>query len=101
MTLEIYLYTKDFPTEEKFGLVAQIRRSAASVPTNIIEGQARQYIKEFMQFLYITKASLAETHYHLFLAKSLLYIDDRAYSSIENKIISIKMMLAKLIASLK
>lgn len=47
LTLSIYLVTILFPKEELFGLTAQIRRSASSVATNIVEGQARQYTKEF------------------------------------------------------
>ena len=66
LTLEVYKISKSFPKSEQFGLVSQVRRSASSVPTNIVEGQARQYKKEFIQFLYIAKASLEETNYHLF-----------------------------------
>lgn len=100
LTIAIYLLTKQFPKEEMFGLTSQIRRSAASIPTNIVEGQARQYPKEFKQFLYIAKGSLAETHYHLYLAKSLSYLTEAVYQPIDLQIISIKMMLAKLIKSL-
>jgi four helix bundle protein len=74
MTLAVYKVTQNFPKSEQFGLTSQVRRSAASVPTNIIEGQARQYKKEFVQFLYISKSSLEETNYHLFLAKELGYL---------------------------
>lgn len=100
LTLSIYSVTKQFPKEELFGLTSQIRRSAASIPTNIIEGQARQYVKEFKQFLFIAKGSLAETQYHLFLAKNLNYMNDQNYDIINTQIISIKMMLAKLISAL-
>ncbi len=101
LTMSIYMITKQFPKEEMFGLTSQIRRSASSVPTNIIEGQARQHVKEFKQFLYIAKGSLAETHYHLYLAKSLSYLNEETYLAIDAQIISIKMMLAKLIKSLQ
>lgn len=100
LTISIYLVTKQFPKEEMFGLTAQIRRSASSVPTNIVEGQARQYTKEFIQFLFIAKGSLAETHYHLYLAKSLAYLTEETYFKIDTEIINIKMMLNKLIKSL-
>lgn len=83
-----------------FGLTSQIRRSVASIPTNIVEGQARQYAKEFKQFIYIAKGSLAETHYHLFLAKSLSYLSEELYLPLDQEIIRIKMMLSKLIRSL-
>ena len=100
LTMSVYLITKQFPKEEMFGLTSQIRRSVTSIPTNIVEGQARQYAKEFKQFLYIAKGSLAETHYHLYLAKNLSYLTEDAYQPLDHQIISIKMMLAKLIKSL-
>jgi four helix bundle protein len=46
LTLDVYRVSKDFPSSEKYGLTNQVRRSASSVPTNIIEGQGRQYKKK-------------------------------------------------------
>lgn len=46
--------------EERYGLTSQMRRAAVSIPSNIAEGAARQYNKEFVQFLYIALGSLAE-----------------------------------------
>jgi four helix bundle protein len=69
LTIDVYKITQTFPKTEQFGLVSQVRRSVSSIPTNIIEGQARQYKKEFIQFLYIAKGSLEETNYHLYLSK--------------------------------
>ena len=71
LTIDVYKLTQVFPKSEQFGLVSQVRRSVSSIPTNIIEGQARQYKKEFIQFLYIAKGSLEETNYHLFLSNLL------------------------------
>lgn len=48
---QVYLFTNRFPSEEKFGLVSQMRRAAVSVPSNIAEGQARNATGEFIQFL--------------------------------------------------
>ncbi len=100
LTLEVYKITSNFPKSEQFGLISQVRRSASSVPTNIIEGQARQYKKEFVQFLYISKGSLEETNYHLFLSKELGYIKEEDYVVLFNLCSRIKMMLYKLIKSL-
>lgn len=50
---DIYLVTSKFPSEEKFGLVSQMRRASVSIPVNIAEGAARKSPKEFRQFLYI------------------------------------------------
>lgn len=79
LTLLVYETTKSFPVNEQFGLISQLKRSASSVPANIIEGQSRQYKKEFIQFLYIAKGSLSETEYHLFLAKDLKYLTEIEY----------------------
>ena len=72
LTLKVYEVSKQFPSDENFGLTSQMRRSVVSVPTNIIEGQSRQYKKEFIQFLDVAKGSLEETSYHLYLAKDLI-----------------------------
>lgn len=56
---EIYKITSIFPKDELYGLVSQMRRAAVSIPSNIAEGQERRNAKEFIQFLYIAKGSLA------------------------------------------
>ncbi len=101
LVLSIYKITETFLKTEQFGLVSQIRRSAISIPTNIIEGQARQYKKEFIQFLYIAKGSLEETNYHLFLAKYLVFISEEIYQELSEICTRIKMMLHKLIKSMQ
>ncbi|MDO8316826.1 MAG: four helix bundle protein [Flavobacterium sp.] len=100
LTLQVYKITQGFPKAEQFGLMSQVRRSVSSVPTNIIEGQARQYKKEFIQFLYIAKGSLEETNYHLYLSKDLGYITESEYVFLFELCTRIKMMLYKLIKSL-
>ncbi|SFE69843.1 four helix bundle protein [Flavobacterium xueshanense] len=100
LTLQVYKITQDFPKSEQFGLMSPVRRSVSSVPTNIIEGQARQYKKEFIQFLYIAKGSLEETNCHLYLYKDLGYITDSDYMFLFELCIRIKIMLYKLIKSL-
>ena len=56
----IYAVTKDFPKEEQFGLVSQMRRAAVSVPLNIAEGKGRYHTRAFIQFLYQARGSLYE-----------------------------------------
>ncbi len=101
LTLEVYKVSKTFPSSELYGLTSQIRRSASSVPTNIVEGNERQHKKEFIQFLYIAKGSLEEANYQLFLAKDLNYISEKQYAPLYEICTRIKMMLFKLIKSLK
>jgi four helix bundle protein len=62
-----YELTRTFPREEQFGLTAQIRRAAASIPANIAEGQGRETTGAFVQFLRIAQGSLKELETHLLL----------------------------------
>jgi len=82
--LEIYKLTKAFPFSERYGLTNQIRRSSASVATNIVEGYKRSSNKEFAYFLTIADGSLEETKYHLLLAKDLGYVDEKGYEQLVN-----------------
>jgi four helix bundle protein len=67
----VYRLTTGFPEGERFGLVAQMRRAAVSVPSNIAEGQARRGRREFAQFLSHAEGSLAELDTQLMLAVDL------------------------------
>ena len=60
LATEVYKATENFPTEEKYGLTSQIRRSAVSVPSNIAEGAGRNSNKQFCQFLGISNGSSYE-----------------------------------------
>jgi four helix bundle protein len=74
LTLEVYRVTQSFPREELYGLVSQLRRAAASVPTNIAEGAKRQYRQEYVRFLNIAESSLAEAEYLVLLSRDLGFI---------------------------
>ena len=69
----VYQLTKNFPSEEKFGLVAQMRRAAVSVPSNIAEGQARHTTGEFIQFISYAEGSVAELDTQLILSIELKF----------------------------
>jgi four helix bundle protein len=68
---QVYAITRRFPGDERFGLTAQMRRAAVSVPANIAEGQARHGRREFVHFLSHAEGSLAELDTQLMLAVDL------------------------------
>lgn len=70
---EVYGITADFPKEERFGLVAQMRRAAVSVPSNVAEGQCRHTMREFVQFISHAEGSVGELETQLMLAVGLGY----------------------------
>jgi four helix bundle protein len=76
LVTEVYKLTKRFPKEEMFGLTAQIRRSAVSVPSNIAEGAARSGPREFAQFLNVARGSLSELETQLLIAVDLGYLKE-------------------------
>src|SRR6266481_3928909 len=69
----IYRLTQSFPSAEKFGLVAQMRRAAVSIPSNLAEGQARRTTGEFVQFISHAEGSVAELDTQLILATELRF----------------------------
>lgn len=98
LTLEIYKISQKFPKSEKYGITSQIRRSASSVPANIVEGYSRKGSREFLHFLYQARASLDETTYFLILSKDLKYLSKDESDVIFEKIIVVMKMLNKFIS---
>lgn len=100
-TLEVYKITKEFPKEEKYGLISQIRRAASSIPMNIAEGKGCLHRKEYLRYVGIARASANEVEYQLILSKDLSYITDNKYITLMKNIKVIIKMLNGLIKSLK
>ena len=95
----IYRLTKELPSEEKFGLISQMRRAAVSIVSNIAEGAARKNTKEYIQFLYISLGSLSELETQIDVCNRLGYYEKNV--SLIKKVSYINSMLSGLIASLK
>ena len=83
--LDVYKDNKAFPKDESFGLTAQIRRAAVSVPTNIVEGYSRKGDKELARFVDIALGSLAEARYLLSLSKDLGYLTEVQLSALDER----------------
>jgi four helix bundle protein len=78
LVLKIYAATKTFPNEEQFWLTSQIRKSAVSIASNIIEGCARHSQADYVRFLDMAFGSVREVQYQLSIAEPLGYLPERA-----------------------
>lgn len=85
LTVAVYKATKSFPKEELYGVTSQLRRAASSVAANIVEGSARESIKDYLHFLQIARGSLAETQYFLHLAARLEYLCEGASNDLASQ----------------
>ncbi len=99
--LKIYCVTSSFPSDERLTLVAQLRRSAASVPTNIAEGCGKESSNELCGFLGIAAASASEAEYQLLLACDLGYLKEKTYLDLNANINEVKKMLNSFITTLR
>ncbi len=93
LVLELYRLTEAFPAPERFGLIAQLRRTAVSVPTNIAEGSKRRTAQDYARFLNLAESSLAETEYLLIMSRDLGYLTSTATADPLEEISQIAKML--------
>ena len=100
LTVEVYALVKLLPPEESFGLSAQMRRSAVSIPSNIAEGQGRETMKEFIRFLAVARGSLRELSTQLEICERVHYLEESQVSNAKNQIEEIDKMLNALSNSL-
>ena len=96
MIKEIYRITDSFPTEEKFGLVSQLRRAAVSVISNISEGEARKTTKEKRRFYEIACASLVEVDAQIEISIVLGFVDKDEIKELAGLVNECFAMLSKL-----
>ena len=101
IVVDVYKASGKFPSDERFGLISQMRRSAVSVPSNVAEGAGRQSKKEFVNFLHIAQGSLSELDTQLELANRLEFIDEITWKDLDKKFIEEDKVLSGLIKSQK
>ncbi|WP_109124401.1 four helix bundle protein [Dyella sp. C11] len=70
----VYALTAGLPSDERFGMVSQLRRSAVSIPSNIAEGHSRDNTKDFIRFVSISRGSLAELETQILLVQRLKWL---------------------------
>ena len=98
---EIYQVTASFPSEEKFGLINQLRRASVSVPSNIAEGASRKSNKDFSRFLEIAIGSCYEIETQLLIANDLGFILNEKLDILLNNLEIIVKMTSKFKTTLK
>jgi four helix bundle protein len=93
---QIYEITAMFPSEEKFGLMSQMRRAAVSIPSNLAEGQARKSTREFVQFISNAEGSLAELDTQMVVALALNFVKAGEAAAIAGQLDELRRMLNSL-----
>src|SRR3989344_7552858 len=101
LALMVYKVTKEFPKEELFGLVMQLRRAVVSVTSNIAEGFSRNSYKEKLQFYSMALGSLTEVQNQILIAKDINYISQEKFNETNEQIIVANKLLNGLIKSTK
>jgi four helix bundle protein len=92
---QVYLVTRSFPAEERFGLVQQMRKAAVSIPSNIAEGFNRRHLAEKLQFLGIAAGSSAELETQIIIAREIGCLDVKTTSELVQQV----EILARMITS--
>ena len=100
IAVSVFTLTKSYPSEEKFGMISQMRRAANSIPANIAEGWARQSNKEFVYFLRVAQGSLRELETHLILSNRCELADATSVAPMIDEITILSKQLRALLISL-
>ena len=101
IALFTYKMTGNFPKDELYGLTSQMRRAGVSIPSNIVEGCARESQAEYLRFLEIASGSLRELHYQYDLAGRLRYMNEQDNKECIAKMLETEKVLSSLIKALR
>ncbi len=101
LVIEVYKATKLLPREEQFGLTSQMRRCSVSIPSNIVEGYAKESLGDYVRFLNIAYGSSRELEYQISICSRLGYLDSEKTLSLNRLVIETCKVLAGLIKSLR
>ncbi len=100
IVLDIYQLTRNYPRDELFGIVQQMRRAALSVGANIAEGTGRKSNADFLRFLHNSMGSIKELQYFLRISFKLKYMSEDDFSKLDKKIYTLGCMLGNLIKTI-
>lgn len=97
----VYIITKQFPDEEKFGLISQLRRAAVSIVSNLAEGSGKSSMKDQIRYVEIAYSSTLEVYCQLMIASDLDYVNEHDLESFKKEIVKITNMLNSLKKSMQ
>lgn len=101
LVMNIYNITNDFPKEEQFGLISQLRRAASSITANIAEGFERYHFNDKIRFYYQARGSVGEVQNFLILSKDLGVVSNENYFELEEKVNETRRLINGLIKSIE
>ena len=101
LTLAIYRHTREFPRDEWFGIRAQMRRAAVSIPSNIVEGSARPSTRDYLRFCNISLGSACELKYLAALSEELGLVQDSSWSDITARCDAVVKQLQRLVQAIE
>lgn len=100
MVVQVYEVTNEFPREEVYGLTAQLRRAAVSVPSNIAEGLTRRSVADKLHFLNISQASLSEIDTQAKIAMRLGFLGETKFNIVQESLVHVQRLLGGVIRSI-
>jgi len=101
LAVRVHQASRAIPKSELFGLVSQLRRAGASIPSNIAEGSARKSTKEFIYFLHVSRGSMAELETQLLLAQRVGYLPKDDMADLQDRIDEVGRILNSVVAGLQ
>jgi four helix bundle protein len=101
ITLSVYRSTRNFPKQETYGMVSQLRRCSSSVAANIAEGCGRAGNADFGRFLTMAMGSASELEYFLLLARDLEYMSREHYDALLKSVTEMRRMLNRLLSKVQ
>ena len=101
LTVQIYRVTANFPAEERFGLVSQMRRAVVRIGACIAEGCGRRTMKDTGHFFQMSFSSATELLHHMITSLDLGFLDEAQFSALDSKLLEIRKMLTSLMKRLK
>jgi four helix bundle protein len=101
LCLDVYRVTTNFPADERYGIISELRKTSRSVTYNIAEGHRRHSTLEYIRFLDIAHGSAAELETQLYLSRALSYLDEQSAELLIQRLFEIERMLTGLKRSLR